>query len=117
MSDVDVSELNRLAVDLDEWAGPATRVQVARALDKTSVDITTTAQTFVPVDTGATKSSIGWERVDQLAREIGPTTEYAPYLEMGTSVMAPYAFMGPALDRHAPDLVDAIEEIVEQVLR
>lgn len=107
----DFSELNQLSARIASRAMavyPATRAAIA----KTAEDIVATAQTFVPVDTAATKNSIYAEYSDGgLQADVGPTTEYAPYLEYGTVNMAPHAFMGPALDRHAPDLAAAFREI------
>jgi HK97 gp10 family phage protein len=85
-------------------------------LDKVAGDVTATAQSYVPVDTGATKSSIHASTPGALRREVGPTTEYAPHLEYGTSVMAPYAFMGPALDRHSPEFAAAMRQLGGEVL-
>lgn len=104
----DMAELNTLAVDLAE-AGPRVLVEASKVVRKTAFDIAATAQTFVPVDTGATRSSIGVD-TDQagLGATIGPTTHYAPYLEFGTSRMAPRAFMGPALDKHTPEFLEAM---------
>lgn len=107
----DFSELNRLSVRIATHAA-GTVPLAAAAVAKTANDIVATAQTFVPVDTGATKGSIYPEYADGgLQADIGPTTHYAPFLEYGTVNMAPYAFMGPALDRHAPDLALALSQI------
>ena len=51
-----------------------------------------------------------------LRAEVGPTAEYGAYVEYGTSRMAPRAYMGPAFDRHAPDLVTAVEQIRDRLL-
>lgn len=107
----DFSEVNRFSQRL-AVAGTTVLPRAAAAVQKTALDIVATAQTFVPVDTGATRSSIHNEPSDGgLQADIGPTTEYAPHLEYGTVNMAPHAFMGPALDIHAPDLAQALTEI------
>lgn len=109
----DFSEMYRLEADLTR-AGLFAADRAATVQVKTALDVVATAQQLVPVDTGATKNSIGWDRADEpdiLAVEIGPTTEYAPHLEFGTSRMAPHAFMGPALDRHTPGYMAAMAEI------
>lgn len=47
--------------------------------------------------TGATKNSIGLEMKDAgLTAEVGPTTEYSPYLEYGTRFMEAQPFINPA---------------------
>ena len=107
----DFSELNRFSQRV-AVAGATVLPKAAAAVGKTAHDIVATSQTFVPVDTAATKNSIFPEFADGgLQADIGPTTEYAPYLEHGTVNMAPHAFMGPALDIHAPDLGIALGQI------
>lgn len=113
---VKMNELNTLALRLGGAGFTAPR-KAGFAIAKTAHDIEATSKTFVPVDTGATKNSIHVATPDghaldgtsvNPAAEIGPTTHYAPHLEYGTVKMAPHAFMGPALDRHAPDLAKAL---------
>lgn len=113
----EMNELNRLAVDLGKASATAP-IKASQAIRKTAFDIVATAQTFVPVDTGATKNSIHATSADarplgagSLVADIGPTTEYAPHLEFGTVNMAPHAFMGPAADRHTPDLAKALGQL------
>lgn len=49
--------------------------------------------------TGTTKRSIGLEVTDGgLTAEVGPTTEYSPYLEYGTRFMEAQPFVTPALN-------------------
>jgi HK97 gp10 family phage protein len=117
VSEIDVTELNRLAGDFDRADRTAGR-RASAVVRKTAYDVVATAQTFVPVDTGATKGSIyasaltgGPLGPESLAAEVGPTTEYAPHLEFGTAKMAPYAFMGPAMDRHGPAFVDGLAQV------
>lgn len=104
--------LNELLVDL-ATAGPEAAGKVEVAMSKTGSDIEATAKRLVPVDTGATRASIHTDTTragSTITVEVGPTTHYAPHLEYGTSRMPPHAFMGPALDRHAPDLEKAVAE-------
>lgn len=118
---VDVSELNRLAVTIDNAAKSVGDTGSA-VVRKTAADIEATAKAFAPVDTGALRNSIGHDveggagsRVIEAL--IGPTVEYGPYVEFGTSRMAPRAFMGPALDRHTPDFIAALEQVAQKGLR
>jgi HK97 gp10 family phage protein len=112
-----LDDLNSLAVDLAAAGWRVTRA-ASDVLDKSAHDIEATAKGLVPVDTGATKNSIGVDRPvgPELVAVVGPTTEYAPHLEFGTVHMAPHAFMGPALDVHAPAFVEALETIAGDVL-
>lgn len=117
---VDVSELSTLAVDLTRAAakiGP----QVNEVMRKTAADVEATAKAFCPVDTGNLRNSIGHSDLRALHGvmevEIGPTANYAHFVEFGTSRHAPQAFMGPALDRHTPAFVTAMTQLAEGIIR
>lgn len=114
---LDVSELNRLTLGFAAESVAAV-FKGSQAVRSTAQRVVATAQQFVSVDTSATKQSIHASgpggaplTVGSLEAEMGPTTEYAPHLEHGTVKMPPYAFMGPALDRHTPDFVTAVGQI------
>ena len=110
----DVSELNTLAADLGK--APATVIKRATTvIKKTAYDIERDGKAFAPVDTGNLRSSIS-TTARGLVAEIGPTAEYAVFVEEGTSVHAPQAFMGPALDRNTPAFVSAMEKITDDLL-
>ena len=111
---IDVSEVNNLAADLGS-AGPRAVVKVQAVIAKTAHDVEGTAKQMAPVDTGALRGSIGVD-IGVLTATIGPTVSYAPYVEFGTSRMAPQAFMGPALDRHNPAFFKATEDVIADVL-
>jgi HK97 gp10 family phage protein len=52
--------------------------------------------------TGQTKRSIGLEMRDGgFTADVGPETEYAPYLEYGTRFMDAQPFIKPALDEQS----------------
>lgn len=107
---IDVSELHELAGDL---AGAAATVAVGASVAvRSSIDdIVDTARATVEVDSGQTRDSIGYELdAAGLEAEAGPTTWWAHFVEGGTVRLPPRPFMGPALDAHTPDFVDAIAE-------
>lgn len=84
------------------------------AVQTTAARVKDTAKALVPVRTGATRASIGYETqlTDGGAEaEIGPTTVQAIFMEWGTYKDAPQAFMGPALDRHSADFEAAVSRI------
>lgn len=111
---VDVSAVLALGRDLGK-VGPVTVLRARRAMLKTANDIAATAKGLAPVDTGATRNSIGvTDRGTSV--EIGPTTDYSPYLEFGTSRMPPRPFMAPALDRHAQAFEQAIDQLASNGL-
>lgn len=83
---------------------------VSKLVRTTALDIESTAKQIAPIRTGNLRRSITHEvtgdgRHGAMDAVIGTDVSYAPYLEFGTSRMAPHAFLGPALDRHAPDFV------------
>ena len=64
--------------------------------------------------TGETKRSIMLEIKDGgLTAEVGPTTDYSPYLEYGTRFMAAQPFVKPAEERIAPMFEKDIKTLIE----
>ena len=110
----DTSDLQKLAVDLGEASAKVT-ARAEMVVKKVALDIEATAKTIVPVDTGNLKNSIGSE-VDGLSAEVSATTDYADYVEYGTSRMHAQPYMGPALDEHAPTFEKALGQIGEKIL-
>jgi HK97 gp10 family phage protein len=90
--------------------------QVSLVTRKAGLDIEAAAKVSVPVDTGATKNSIGMD-VEESGGEIevtvGPATWYAPLLEAGTSSMPPRPFMGSAFDGVAPGWMKAVAQVAK----
>lgn len=72
-----------------------------------------------PWDTGANRDSIFVAEVDDIggapAYRIGPTTEYGPFLEFGTSKMPARPYMIPALESESPRLREAITQIMKEL--
>lgn len=63
--------------------------------------------------TGTTKRSIGLEVKDSgLTAEIGPETEYAPYLEYGTRFMEPQPFVRPAFNEQKQKFQSDMQKLV-----
>lgn len=110
----DGHEWEEIAVDLGRASARVTRT-AGQILNKTLADGAQQAQAFAPVDTGFLRNSIGWE-ARGLEGEFGATADYAPYVEGGTSRMAPRAFVGPAFDRVQPGFMTAIQALTEEVL-
>jgi HK97 gp10 family phage protein len=98
-------------------AAPA-RIQTKaqQGLDKIGADGTREAQAFAPVDTGNLRGGIDWTRIG-LEVEFGAHADYAPYVEDGTSTMAPQAFVGPAFDRQQPVFIAMTEALAAEVIR
>jgi HK97 gp10 family phage protein len=112
---IDASEVHALARDLNS-AGAYVEERAPLAVSKVGHDMESTAQEIVPVDTGYLKSSISLDVVG-LGFELGPTAEYGGYVEEGTSRMSPEPYLGPAFDRHLPNLEQALGDLGEQAVR
>lgn len=111
-------ELANLAADLRD-AGEKAQNMAADAIAKTAADISSDAKVFAPVRTGNLRASIGYDVIEDsggVSAEIGPTVDYATYLEHGTSTMAPRKFLGPAFDRRTPYLEQALRSIGGEVI-
>jgi HK97 gp10 family phage protein len=80
----------------------------ARNIEKKSKEI-------VPVDTGATKNSIFIDPGrPAMSAKIGPTTEYAPFIEFGTRYWEGKPFMIPAAEAERKRFEDAIAQVFER---
>lgn len=106
----DTSGIRQLQADLGHLSARAVPV-ASRAVAKVAHDIEATAKVLAPVDTGNLQSSISTD-LGVLSAEVGPTAEYGAYVEEGTSRMAPQPYMGPAADRHFPELDKALDALV-----
>lgn len=63
--------------------------------------------------TGATKRSIGLEIKDGgFTAEVGPETEYSPYLEYGTRYMEAQPFIKPAFDSQKKQFNSDMQKLV-----
>ena len=112
----DTSGPKRLLADISE-AEPRNKARLSRALRKTAHDIEADAKVFAPVDTGALKNSISTDATsDGFHAEVGPTVDYAHYVENGTSKMSPQPYLRPAADRRLPRLRRAVLDIGGDIL-
>ena len=117
---IDASEVAALAVEIGSATGTL-GAKAAVALRKTAYDIEADAKALAPVDTGTLMNSIstsvtGDGRFGSMVAEIGPTVDYAGFVEHGTSRMAPQPYMRPAFDRRAPGLEKAFEQLAGDIL-
>ncbi|MEU4410762.1 HK97-gp10 family putative phage morphogenesis protein [Streptosporangium sp. NPDC023963] len=116
MTDFDFSEIARLEVVFDTASAKAEQMTKA-AVQKTGLDVVAGAQALVPVDTGNLKNSIGVDfDLDEFGFTVVATANYAAFVELGTSRMAPQPYMGPAFEAAVEPFVKAIESIGGRVL-
>lgn len=111
---LDTSEVAHLGADLGR-AGAQATAKAHKVISKTAHQIEASAKTLAPVDTGALKSSISTTQ-SGLSAEIGPTVNYAAYVEEGTSRMGPQPYLGPATERHEGQFYAAMEQLAGEVL-
>ena len=78
--------------------------------------VVTDAKSIVPVKTGTLQRSIIWQGGEG-EYSVGSRVHYAPYVEYGTSRMAPRPFLSPALLWNLPMLKEALLNKVEEWLR
>lgn len=75
---------------------------------------------LVPVLTGRLKASIATTVVtdtpEKQQRAVAPDTEYAGYVEYGTSRMAAQPYVRPAYDMHQSEAVEVIKRSVNDAL-
>lgn len=117
---IDTSQLEAVGRDIGR-NGRAVGAKAALVFRKTIHDLEADAKAAAPVDTGALKNSIGSEiigdgRFGQMAGEVGPTVDYGIWQELGTSVMPPQPYLGPAFDRRVPPFIEAVARLGSEIL-
>lgn len=110
----DTTELESLSTDLKASTG-VVEAKTDAAVRKVGFMVEADAKTNAPVRTGTLRGSIA-TTTGHLEAEISATTDYADYVEYGTSRMRPQPYMGPALDKNAPVLEKAVGKIAEGIL-
>ena len=87
--------------------------RVEAVVAKAALDTEARAKMLAPVDTGNLKNSIG-SSIQGTHAEVGPTAKYGEFVEMGTSRTPAQPYMGPATDVVAPQMIKALEYLVEE---
>lgn len=108
---MDASELRALAKTLRRRAA-GLQARADRAIKKTAYDIVADAAILAPKDTGYLASSIGADFPGPLKAVLGPTANYAHFVEWGTSKMPARPYMHPSVDRRLPGLLKALTRTV-----
>jgi HK97 gp10 family phage protein len=111
----DFSQVRNLSRDL-RAVGPAGIKQSRVAIRKACEDTKRDAKILAPVDTGNLRASIGYETHETKSGAwgvVGPTASYGIFVELGTSRMSGQPFLGPAFDRNAPLLEQALDGLGE----
>lgn len=107
------ADLARFAADLTKAAAGIESVAESRA-KRTAESAAGMARSVAPVDTGETRASIDVVKVKD-GYAVEATTRASVFQEWGTSTMAPNPFIGPAVDRFAPDLDLIADDIMRRL--
>lgn len=89
---------------------------------KGAFDMQRSMQAKAAVDTGAMRASVsttvtGDGRFGAIRAEVGPTVDYAIFVETGTSRMGPQPFVGPGFDETLPSIEAAVARLGGELLR
>lgn len=89
------------------------------AAEKTAWDLSETARSYAPVDSGELRDSIEVEELDEGHYAVGPRDdiEYAPFVEWGTSTTPAQPYMQPAALDHQGDLRRNVTKEVRKAIR
>lgn len=110
MSDVDVSEVEKLAAELAEAAPKAEKVS-SETLTKLGRQVRDEANRDAPVGPTGDLGKSYKVRGGKDYRVISSDLRYAYFVEFGTSVMAPQPHLWPAGRRAEADLFDELGKI------
>jgi HK97 gp10 family phage protein len=102
----------QLTRNLRRLAGNERRQAQRDGLEAGARVVETHSKLLAPVDTGALRNSIQVDSVTPIEAIIAPHTDYAEYVEFGTSKMAAQPYMRPAIDEHGREIVDAVQRTV-----
>lgn len=103
---------DQLRRNLDRLAGAQRRQAQQDGLEAGARIVETHAKVLCPVDTGFLRNSITVDSVTPMEAIIAPHTDYAEYVEFGTSRMEAQPYMRPALDEHEGEIIRAVEATI-----
>jgi HK97 gp10 family phage protein len=109
--------LDRVEASLTQAKG-GVGAKGAKVVRRNGAKLERLAKQFAPVDTGHLRNEIhtdqsGDGRFGALEVSVVSSTPYSIFVERGTSRMAPRAFLGPALDRVAPEFIADCEALAD----
>ena len=121
MSDIDLSELTKLAVDLSQ-EGARVGALTAKAVKDSGQRVQSMGRANAPVRSGALRDSIGVDtygdgRSKGITVVVGPSVRYGRFPEYGTAKTPPHPYMQPAFAAEAPRLEATISAIAGDVLK
>lgn len=88
--------------------------QIEQALIAIGMTAETHAKEECPVDTGRLRNSITHDvDMSEQAAYIGSNVEYAAFVELGTSKMAPRPYLRPAAENHSAEYKSLVESALK----
>lgn len=113
-------ELMRIAADLTQ-AGEAAQYKAPLVVAKSAADLEAAMKRNIvemgAVDTGFMLGSVGTDLdLINASAVVGPTADYAPFVNWGTSKMGPRPFADNAADEIFPNFIAAIEALGGDIL-
>jgi HK97 gp10 family phage protein len=114
--EVHVAYADKLVNDLRINFPTATTDRVENAIKTVAQRIYDDALRLVPVRTGFLRSTIGWDEEGNFSFKLFAKAIYAPYVEWGTSRMAPRLFMTRALEMHTIELLQEVQNAVAEAI-
>lgn len=112
---VKILGMNRLIKNLKQYVN-SKEPELLGVVAHSSANIRFDAKHIVPVDTGYLRENINYEIMQRKNRIIGETaanTDYAIYVEFGTSKMRAQPFMEPAFRQEVPKFISAVEKVMQ----
>lgn len=98
--------------------GDISGIDVMPVIKEGTREVQRTARDIVPVDTGTLKRSIHTQMYPkQNAGIVYTTTEYASYVEFGTSRMRAQPYMTPAMNAHRKEIKQNMVSFLKTKLR
>lgn len=111
-----MSDFSRFASDLRRVASNLEPMR-DRRVQRVAKGAADTARSVAPVLTGALKRDIRVVRRDDGSVAVETDEFYARFQEYGTTKMAPNPFIGPAVDKWGPRLVDELGGMADEIAR
>lgn len=111
---IKINNLNKLITKLSEDK----ELDIMPVISNATRLVQRTAKQTVAVDTGILRTSIKTKLYPkQKSGVVFTTTEYAPYIEFGTSKMSAQPFLQPAMKSNEKDINNMLKKHIKQELQ
>ena len=110
------AEFRQFAADLAR-AAAGLESSAEKRVDRVANRALATARSVAPVDEGDLRDGLRTRKEGGVRVVVEVTNYYVTFQEFGTSRMAPNPFIGPAVDRHAPELFKEVEGLADDIAK